>query len=265
MCKSIVCRSTLFTSKFASIGKYSSVLQAYFPGLLAVGYQIDSNSIILESYTKAFVNYTNVTLYASDVTLPQALKDVSIAPAILCSKAYMRNSSAQGYIGSSPPMPVPAHLQATLRPLQPFYPITAPSQLVALLPTVVAYVTAPTIRKLTANYSLYLPPLLLQFVNVSISILPSSLSVFFTRDVLWLGPSVPSSTISEGSPTTVVLDLAMAQGTIGLGGSNSALYMQRLTLTNLLVASELDTFSGFRAVPTALPLWAIQFMRWGMG
>ena len=266
----IVCatahRSTLFTSKYAQIGQYSMALRAYFPGLLAIGYQPDSNTLVLESYTRGYVNYTNVTLYASDATLPKALHQVYLEPAILCSKGIMLNSSAQGYIGKLPPMPLPVDLEATLRPLQPYYPITAPSQLVAIIPTVVAYVTEPTIRQLSVNESIYLPPQLLQFVNISLSILPATHSVFFTRDVLWLGPLVPSTTVSEGSPTSVVLDLAMAQGAIALGGSESALYMQRLTLTNLLVASEMDTYSGFQTFPTALPLWAIQFTRYaGVG
>ena len=253
-----VCRSTLFYSKFASIGRYSEVIRTYYPGVLAISSQPDSNSLILETFTRGFANYTNVTLYASDSALPQGLQQVSLQPASMCSKAYMLNSSAQGYIGSLPPTSLPIDLEAKLRPLQPYYPITDSSQLAAIIPTVVAYVTSPTIRQLTANQTLYLPPLLLQFVNISISTLPP---VFFTRDVLWLGPSVPSTTIAEGSPTSVVLDLAMAQGSISLGGNNSGLYVQRLTLINPLVASEVDTFSGFQTSPTALPLWAIQFTR----
>ena len=258
----VVCtmrRGTLLTSKFAS--QYSAVLSNNYPGISGLGYLPNSDTVVMESYTRGYSSYTNVTLYALDATLPQALQHVSLEPALFCSKGILMHSSAQGYIGKLPPMPLPVDLEATLRPLQPYYPITAPSQLVAILPTVVAYVMAPTLRQLTANYSFYLPPLLLQFVNVSVSILPASQSVFFTRDVLWLGPSVPSTTLSEGSPTSVVLDLALAQGAIGLGGSNSALYMQRLTLINLLVASEVDTYSGFQTFPTSLPFWAIQFTR----
>ena len=239
---------------------YSDVIRVYFP---SHGYQPNSNTVVLESFNRTIISYTNLTMFASDAVLPTAMQYPTLQPS-MCSKATMKNSSAQGYIGVAPPQPLPAGIEEKLKPLQPYYPITDASQLSSLLPTIVAYVTQPTIRPLPAtdtNISFYLPPLLLQFVNVSFSLLPTTQSAFFTRDVLWLGPSVPSTTVYEGSPTSVILDLAKAQGTLGLGGIDSALYMQRMTLINLLVASEVDTYSGFRTYPTALPIWAIQFTR----
>ena len=229
----------------------------------ARGYHPDVNTIVLETYA-FMVDYTNVTLVASDAMSLKDFNQVSLKPATMCSKALRTNSSAQGYIGTVASKPLPADLETKLHPVQPYYPITDASQLVTILPTVVAYVTGPTLRQewsgQAAKVSIYLPPLLLQYVNVSLSILPPTQSVFFTRDVLWLGPSPPTA-ITEGNPTSIVLDLAKAQGTLALGGTDSALYMQRLTLINLLVASETDTFSGFRTFPTALPLWFIQFTR----
>ena len=226
----------------------------------ARGYHPDINTIVLETYARNLINYTNVTLVASDAAPTKDFRQVSLKPAVMCSKANRTNSSAQGYFGTVASKPLPADVEAQLHPVQPYYPITDASQLVTMLPTVVNYVTGPTLRR-AANISIYLPPLLLQFVNISLSILPPTQPVFFTRDVLWLGPSTPPTTATEGNPTSVILDLANAQGTLALGGSDSALYLQRLTLINLLVASEADTFSGFSTFPTALPLWAIQFTR----
>ena len=225
----------------------------------AQGYHPDINTVVLETYSY-LIDYTNVTVVAADAASSKGFKQVSLKPPIMCSKALRTNSSAQGYIGTVASKPLPADVDAQLHPLQPYYPIMDASQLVTMLPTVVNYVTGPTLRR-AANVSIYLPPLLLQFVNISLSILPPTQPVFFTRDVLWLGPSTPPTTATEGNPTSVILDLANAQGTLALGGSDSALYLQRLTLITLLVASEADTFSGFSTFPTALPLWAIQFTR----
>ena len=120
--------------------------------------------------------------------------------------------------------------------------------------------------------STYLPPLFMQYVNVSMAalalaqVVQHTLKVFirpsidlgflpswsgfvflcsapplpalricsclaqvqasFIRDVLWVGPTVPPGTSSDGNPTDVVLDLAQLQGVIGLGGSDSGFYMQ---------------------------------------
>ena len=100
----------------------------------------------------------------------------------------------------------------------------------------------------------------MQYVNISLSSL-STTQASFTRDVLWLGPAVPSATKAEGNPTNVVMDLAFAQGVFLLGGVNSALYFQRLTFINPMVSSEAITGSGFGVSMSALPLWAIQFVR----
>ena len=176
----------------------------------------------------------------------------------------------------------------------------------------------------------YLPPLLMQHVNVSLAAGGGLdlLQAAFIRDVLWVGPAVASPptaaaasaglvvaaegssppplidiavaeaatavtdedmdayddddaaaaaavvaaaadaegrppTTSEGSPSSVFLDFAGVQGAFSLGGTDSALYLQRLTLTGLLYASEADTNSGFGTYKTALPMWAVQFTRCG--
>ena len=178
----------------------------------------------------------------------------------------------------------------------------------------------------------YLPPLLMQHVNVSLAAGGGLdlLQAAFIRDVLWVGPAVASPppaaaaaasaglvvaakgssppplidiavaeaaaavtdedvdayddddaavaaavvaaaadadgrppTTSEGSPSSVFLDFAGVQGAFSLGGTDSALYLQRLTLTGLLYASEADTNSGFGTYKTALPIWAVQFTRCG--
>ena len=83
--------------------------------------------------------------------------------------------------------------------------------------------------------------------------------------MLWFGPDIAPGLAYEGNPTQVVIDLAQTQGAFVLGGFDSALYIQRVTLINPLVASAIDTNSGFGRAKTALPLWAIQFMRWGKG
>ena len=84
----------------------------------------------------------------------------------------------------------------------------------------------------------------------------------FTRDVLWMGPDVPSGTVYEGSPTNITMDLAQVQGAFILGGEQSSLYFQRITMINPLVASEMSTNSGYGTFQTAIPIWAIQFMRY---
>lgn len=48
-----------------------------------------------------------------------------------------------------------------------------------------------------------------------------------------------------------------------LGGPDTGFYLQRLTLVNPVVSTEKSTGAGFRTVPTALPLWAFKFTRWG--
>ena len=109
----------------------------------------------------------------------------------------------------------------------PYFVLTDPSSLPTILPLVVQYVLSPTLLS-KADKATYLPAMVMQFTNVSLAAysVMSTSAAYFTRDVLWLGPSVSSEGVSEGNPTSLVLDLANAQGAIALGGSDSALYIQ---------------------------------------
>ena len=83
----------------------------------------------------------------------------------------------------------------------------------------------------------------------------------FTRSVLWMGPDVPSGTAYEGSPTNITMDLDQVQGAFILDGEQNTLSFQQITMINPLVASEMSTNSGYGIFQTAIPIWAIQFMR----
>ena len=147
----------------------------------------------------------------------------------MCSKAFLVNTT---YFGWAAPFEVPD--EAYDNYAHPYFVITETSQLISILPSVVQYVISPTLKQVDATKTLYLPPVLMQFNDVSVGALSvTSSAAFFTRDVLWVGRNVASNIVSEGSPTSLVLDLANAQGAIGLGGSASALYIQVRQYVNM--------------------------------
>ena len=53
------------------------------------------------------------------------------------------------------------------------------------------------------------------------------MQAFFTRDIMWVGPTVPTEMRGiEGNPTGIYMDVANSTGGFGLGGDNCGFYME---------------------------------------
>ena len=227
-------RTAIYPSVFSKVNKYAAFFINSFPDIPPRGYAASANALVLTSYLTVDSSFTYLTLAAADAP-PKGLGDVILQPPTLCAV---------------PPNQPQALMPASIlynNVLNPFYAITATTKLTVLLPTVLAAVAA-------TPPSFFLPPMLMQFSNATLLSLAGG-NTSFNNDTLWIGPSVPTGTLSVGSPTPAVLDLALVQGAIQLGGPGMGFYVQRLTFINPLVMSQQGSGN------TSLPLWAFQFNR----
>ena len=154
-------RMTILSSSFSKIGSYSIVIALTMSNGPPVAYAPDRNTIVLTSIDVNLFVYTNVTLYAYDAA-PAWAHQVSMQPPTMCQLGHLEQT-AEGNIWINTALdrePFPDIM--TSNKLRPFYPITNPSQLKTMIPSVVSYVTLPIFKEFDTvmyNTTLYMPPL----------------------------------------------------------------------------------------------------------
>ncbi|GAX73135.1 hypothetical protein CEUSTIGMA_g588.t1 [Chlamydomonas eustigma] len=250
----------LLSSSLSQLSVYQRFLNISTISTWPDAYSLDPSSLLFSNITVDTSTFYNVSLQSSAVTLPRNDVQYSIKSPTLCAVGSYNVENSTWLPGPAPSAYPPDNLSNN-----PLYPILPSTNLQTFLPPIFKYV----ISGVTAEYSTqtsvaasYLPPVILQYVNVSVSNFGSAGGGGLTRDVLWAGPNVLPNIETYGSPNnSVYLDLNNEHSVLSVGGNSSALYFQRLTLLNLLVSSEAQTSSGFSTVPSALPIWAVQFIR----
>ncbi|GAX73134.1 hypothetical protein CEUSTIGMA_g587.t1 [Chlamydomonas eustigma] len=233
--QSLVYWTAIYPSVFQRINNYAQLFQATFPDSPPAGYAPNADVLLLTSYKTFTASITNVALVASDAPPPQ-LANITIQPPTLCSP---NSTQPAGLLPASV-------LNNNL--LNPFYQLTAATNLSTLFPTLIQ-------AALYIPQAYYFPPLIMQFNNISLSALPPGVASL-TKDTVWTGPSVPAGSKAAGSPGTAILDFANMSSVVTLGcAAGSGLYMQRLTFKNLIELAVGDYSNS------SLPLWGFNFNR----
>lgn len=192
----------MYPSVFTKLNAYSTFIFASFPDSPPNGYVIDADTLYVGNYRTVSTLLTGVRLRASDVPAPPEAAAATLQRPTFCS----------------PPAPAKELLpesDLSNNALNPIYPLSAGSSVAAVMPAVLRYITVTPARS-------YLPPLLMQHVNVSLAPLVP-LQPLLNRDLLWAGKSVPRQAAApDGNPTNLALDLAVrsmgrgsCQGTSG--------------------------------------------------
>ena len=222
---------------FAKVNKYAAPFISAFPDIPPRGYTPDANSLLLTSYLTVDSSFTAVTLAAADAP-PANVAGIQLLPPTMCAVA---NASLQQLMPSS---------VLNDNVLNPYFSISSSTDLPSLLEKVLA-------SSVGIPAYLVFPPMLMQFSYASLQPLAASKApLVFASDTIWMGPSVPTGTTSNGNPGSTVLDLAGVRAVIGVQGPDTGFFLQRLTLINPAEGAPPDP-----AGTSAIPLWAFHFDR----
>lgn len=149
----------ILSSSFSKIGSYSMVIALELSNGRPITYAPDINTIVLTSMDVNLFVYTNVTLYASDAA-PVWAHQVSMQPPTMCQLGHLEQT-AEGNVWVNDALyrePFPDI--PSFNKQRPFYPITNPLQLDAMITSALSFVyNNKQFDTVMFSTTLYMPPL----------------------------------------------------------------------------------------------------------
>eukprot|EP00195_Chlamydomonas_chlamydogama_P016146 CAMPEP_0202891888 /NCGR_PEP_ID=MMETSP1392-20130828/1814_1 /ASSEMBLY_ACC=CAM_ASM_000868 /TAXON_ID=225041 /ORGANISM="Chlamydomonas chlamydogama, Strain SAG 11-48b" /LENGTH=1173 /DNA_ID=CAMNT_0049575753 /DNA_START=288 /DNA_END=3809 /DNA_ORIENTATION=+ len=233
----------LYPSPFEKLNSYAEPFKNIWPDAQTIAMNPNSDALVLDQWRGVSGIYTNVTLWAAD-SPPAVLKPYLPGPLLPPTDCFKQT-------------PIPLD-QLNNKALAPIHSFTEDDELEDVINAIVKDMNAYDMAPASAWY---LPPMLMQFTGVDLTPLTNPTKTpTFNRDMLWVGP-ISTSVNTYGNPTTAVMDHANRTTAMILAGRNVGFYLQRITIVNPPMASELQLNLGFRTAVTSLPLWAFSYNR----